>query len=115
MIMQRCKLGAASLAAAAAPGSALADQGDYAHGHGMMWGGGWLHMAFGSIMMILMVAAIVVLVVLALRWLASSGHAPFHPPPASSTRTPLEILKERLARGEIDVAEYEERRRALGE
>lgn len=115
MIMQRCELGVVGMAAVAAPGAALADQGDYTHGPGMMWGGGWLHMAFGSIMMILMVAAIVVLVVLALRWLGSSGHAPSHPPPASATQAPLDILKERLAKGEIEVAEYEERRRALGD
>jgi uncharacterized membrane protein len=30
-------------------------------------------------------------------------------------RTPLDTLKERFARGEIDKAEFEERRRALGE
>jgi putative membrane protein len=30
-------------------------------------------------------------------------------------RTPLDILKERFARGEIDKEEYEERRRTLGE
>jgi putative membrane protein len=33
-------------------------------------------------------------------------------PPA---RTPLDILKERFARGEIDKAEFEDRRRVLGE
>ncbi|WP_201789038.1 SHOCT domain-containing protein [Nitrobacter vulgaris] len=31
------------------------------------------------------------------------------------TQTPLDILKERFARGEIDKAEFEDRRRVLGE
>jgi putative membrane protein len=48
------------------------------------------------------------------RWLGSSEHSPFrHASPGA--RSPLDILKERLARGEIDIAEYEERRRALGD
>jgi len=37
---------------------------------------------------------------------------PHQSPP---TRTPLDILKERFARGEIDKAEFEDRRRVLGE
>jgi putative membrane protein len=84
------------------------------HGPGMMWDGGWGMMLFGPLMMIVFIGAIVVLVVLVIRWLGTSGHFPAGPggPPA---RTPLDILKERLARGEIDVAEFEERRRALGE
>jgi putative membrane protein len=81
----------------------------------MMWGGGILHMLFGLLMMILFVAGIVVLVVLGVRWLGASGHSPFRHQPREGERPALDILKERLARGEIDVAEYEERRRALGE
>ena len=89
---------------------ALAGQDDYRYGPGMMWQGGWAHMAFGSIMMILVVAAIVVIVVVALRWIGGQTH-----PAASKQPTPLDVLKERFARGDIDVAEYEERRKALGE
>ena len=101
------------------PATAQAQQGMpyYGYGPGMMWGdgGGWFHMLFGFLMMLLFVGVIVVLVVLGIRWLGSSGHSPFRHVPGPGARGALDILKERLARGEIDVAEYEERRRALGE
>jgi putative membrane protein len=53
--------------------------------------------------------------VLVVRWLGGSEHSPFRHGPGPGARSSLDILKERLARGEIDVAEFEERRRALGE
>jgi putative membrane protein len=84
------------------------------YGPHMMWGG-WFHMFFGFLMMILFLGIIVVLVVLGVRWLGSSEHSPFRHAPRQGERAALDILKERLARGEIDVAEFEERRRALGE
>jgi len=37
------------------------------------------------------------------------------PPHYPPHRTPVDILKERFARGEIDKNEFEERRRVLGE
>lgn len=100
-------------AVVASPAGALAGGGD-GYGPGMMWDGGMFHMLFGSLMMILFVAAIVLLVILGFRWLGGGQPAPFHHTPGGH-RTALDILKERLARGEIDVAEYEERRKALGD
>jgi putative membrane protein len=89
----------------------------YGYGPGMMWGegGGWFHMLFGFLMMLLFLGVIVVLVVLGVRWLGGSEHSPFRHGPGAGQRSALDILKERLARGEIDVAEYEERKRALGD
>jgi putative membrane protein len=70
-------------------------------------------MFFGPLMMIVVIAAVVAVVVLMVRWLGGSGYgAAPHPSPG---RTPLDILKERFARGEIDKEEFEERRRVLGE
>jgi putative membrane protein len=76
-----------------------------------MWNGGpW--MFFGPLMMIIFFATIVVVAVLVARWLGHPGQGKVrHSPP----RTPLDILKERFARGEIDKEEFEERRRVLGE
>ena len=85
------------------------------YGPHMMWGGGWLHMFFGFLMMLLFLGLIVALVVIGVRWLGSAEHSPFRHGPRPGERSALDILKERLARGEIDVAEFEERRRALGE
>jgi putative membrane protein len=115
-------MGVAGIAAASpvavgllAPTQALADQFGDAYGPHMMWGEGWYGMVFGPLMMVLVLAAAIAVVVLLVRWLGGSGHAgaPQHPAPAG--RAPLDILKERFARGEIDKAEFEERRRVLGE
>jgi putative membrane protein len=71
--------------------------------HPMMWGGGWL----GTILTIVLVAAVVlVLLALARRLSGEAGSTP-------RRDDPLDILKARLARGEIDVEEYERLRRAL--
>ena len=87
-------------------------QGEPYYGHHMMWGDGrW--MFFGPLMMLVFIAAVVAVVILMIRWLGRPDHgtAP-HSPPGG---TPLDILKERFARGEIDSEEFEERRRILGD
>ena len=81
----------------------------YMHSHG--WGDGWGGMILGPLMMIVFLAAVVVLVMVAIRWLGAAGH-----PAAPAGRTgALDVLKDRFARGEIDKDEYEERRRILSE
>jgi len=78
-----------------------------------MWSGGWYGWFFGPIMMIVFIAVAVVVVVLLVRWLGGQAHGgALHSPPG---KTPLDILKERFAKGEIDKEEFEERRRVLGE
>lgn len=54
-----------------------------------------------------------VVVVMLVRWLG--GSLPGGGSNAASVRDPLDFLKERFARGEIDKDEYEERRRVLRE
>jgi putative membrane protein len=79
--------------------------------YGWDWGGG--HMIFGSLMMFLFWGIIIIVIVLAVRWLGSgSSHGT---PPAVSRNKALDILQERFARGEIDKDEFEERKRLLSE
>ena len=93
-----------------------AESGSYACGPYMMdWGaGGYGMMIFGPLFMILVLALVIALAVFLVRWLGGPWHSvqpPFQMPP----RTPLDILRERYARGEIDKAEFEERRSVLGD
>ena len=78
----------------------------------MMWGAGGYGMIFGPLFMILIIAVIIGAAGLIFRgpW---HGAAPQHYPPPG--RPPIDILKERFARGEIDKEEFEDRRRVLGE
>jgi putative membrane protein len=80
--------------------------------HMMWWTAGWYGMIFGPLFMILGLAVVIALVVLFARWLG--GPWSTHYSTLLPTRTALDILKERFARGEIDKDEYEERRRILG-
>lgn len=96
------------------PRLVMAQAGEAYWGPHMMWGG-WFHMFFGFLMMLLFLGVLIGLVVLVVRWLGSSEHSPFRHAARQGERSAVDILKERLARGEIDVAEFEERRRALGE
>jgi putative membrane protein len=85
---------------------------DYGYGPGMMWGWGWSAMVFGPVFMLFLLAAGIAVIVLLVRWLGGPWHSA--PPSHAPGRTALDILKERYARGEIDKAEFEERRRVLG-
>lgn len=86
------------------------------HGYGhMMWAGGQYGMIFGPLVMILVLAVVIATAVLLVRWLGGPGQGAAPHQPAPPVRTPLDILKERFARGEIDKEEFEERRRLLGE
>lgn len=73
--------------------------------HMMWWGGetGWYGMIIGPLFMIVMLG----LLIGAMLFLFFRG-----PPPQNAR--PLDILKERYARGEIDKAEFDERRHTLG-
>jgi len=106
----RLVLIAAIAALAALPALAQADAGRAGYWHDG-WSWGWGHMMFGGFMMVAFWGVIIVLIVLAVRWLGSSsaqGRAD-----STSGKAALDILAERFARGEIDKAEFEERKRSL--
>ena len=69
-----------------------------------MGGFGW-GMGFGWPFMLLFWAGMIVAVVLIIKWLAG--------PTGTPRKTPLDVLKERYARGEIDQKEFEQKKRDL--
>lgn len=77
--------------------------------HMMGWGG--YGMFLGPLFMIVGLAVAIALALILVRW--SGGVR--GPTPSPASKTALDMLKERYARGDIDKAEYEERRAILGE
>lgn len=86
----------------------LADVGGGSGGqyYGHMFGGGMG--VFGVGVMVVFWGGVIVLSVLAVRWITESDVR-------SGNNNALNILRERLAKGEIDIGEFEERRKALEE
>ncbi len=69
-------------------------------------------MFFGPFSGLLFLGVLIALIVLLVRWLSGGGSTGGAGP--SSTKTSLDILRERFARGEIDKDEFEERKKILG-
>ena len=111
--MTRIAVPAIGILAASTAGIPPAAAQQWSYGPYMMTDHGWWGMILGPFMMIALIAIIVVAIALLVRWLGGAGHQ--HPSAQSTGKTPLDILKERFARGEIDKQEFEERRRVLGE
>ncbi len=80
------------------------------------WGefGGW-GMGLGILLMILFWALVILGIVAVVRWLSweSQGRRERAEGARPRDKTPLEIVRERYARGEIDRDEYEQKRRDL--
>ena len=77
------------------------------------WGGSqapWYGMIFGPIMMIVFIVLTVLIIAWALRAFGFGWQSD-----SQGRNTPLDTLKHRFARGEIDRTEYEERRKLLSE
>ena len=91
---------------------ALAQWGDnrgWHMGPGMMggWGMGW----FGGIFMIIFWVLVLAGLVLLIKWLIQSTNRVKSD--AGNSNRALEILKERYARGEIDTAEFEDKKKVI--
>lgn len=102
--------------------SAMAQVGDipgrndaFYHGHDMMWGSsqwGGFGMVLGPVFMVLIVVGIVAGVIYLMRLFGAAGHTVSSH--AGHDRA-LAFLKERYAKGEIDTAEFNERKKLLTE
>jgi putative membrane protein len=68
-----------------------------------MGGWGW-GMGFGGLFMILFWAVIIIGAIVLIRWLIDQS---------KGGRTPLQILQDRYARGELQRDEYEQKKRDL--
>ena len=75
----------------------------------------WYGMVFGPIMMIAVLATIVVVVVLIVRWLGGGSWGPPFHDYRQPSRAALDVLKERFAKGEIEKDEFEEKKRPLSD
>ncbi len=93
-----------------APALAQGSQGYYGPHMWGGWDGGW-GMFIGPIWLILFVAILVGAAVLVVRGFSGTGGSAAGGPAAPNA--PLDILRERFARGEIDKEEFEERKRIL--
>jgi putative membrane protein len=85
----------------------------YYHGPGMMWGGGWLGMLMGLMLIGLLIAGVVYFIRAAIPRLQGKHSQSSQTQLTSNPKTAMDILMERFARGEIDEAEFEMRRRRL--
>src|SRR5690349_6991933 len=127
--MNRLKAFAASGVIALAALPALAQQNPspsgsgpiYEHAH--MWGGGWgWHpgVVLGPFVLLLALSGVVSLILWLVRWYSHGGHHHGYGHGGCphcghrQGRAALDILEERFARGEIDKAEFEEKRKLLG-
>jgi putative membrane protein len=70
--------------------------------------GGW-GMGFGMVFMLLFWVLVILGIAVLIRWLMTQAS----PDRSPREKSPLEILQERYARGEIDHDEYEQKKRDL--
>jgi len=76
----------------------------------------WFGMMMGPFMLVIFIVIAILIIVPLMRWM---GFGPpwWHgqnPPQFPPSRTALDILNERYALGEINKAEYDEKRRDIG-
>ena len=107
-------IGVAATSAMAQVGEISDRNGLNYHGHDVMWGNsqwGGFGMVLGPIFMILIVVGIVAGIIFLLRLFGAVGSGGSH---LAHDRALL-VLKERYAKGEIDSAEFAERKKLLAD
>jgi len=79
------------------------------YGMGWGWGYGWFGLIFMAVFWILVIVGLVYLI----RWLAHGARSDRSGYHGSSGQRAIDILKERYARGEIDKAEFDAKKKDL--
>ncbi len=75
----------------------------------------WIEMIFGAIVMIAALVTVIVVVWMIVLWLGGAPVWSRFQDDQIPSRTALDMLKERFAKGEINAEEFEEQRRLLGD
>lgn len=106
--MSRITIGVSAVALGLATMPVLS-QGHVGYGHDHMWGGsGWV---LGPIFMILILAAVAAVVIVVIKVMADKSH---NQKAVDNADDPVDILRIRYAKGEIDQEEFERRMKTLG-
>jgi putative membrane protein len=77
-------------------------------------GGFGIFFLVSAVLSIAFTIGVIVLIAMAIRWLMRQNPKDRYAGEATSGDTALDMLRQRYARGEIDAAEFEERKRTLG-
>ena len=72
------------------------------------WGMGWI--GLGIVHMVLFWGVVIVVIVMLVRWLSGESGTGS---PSPAAKTPMDILRERYARGDVDHADFDRMRRDL--
>lgn len=108
------KLFAFTTAALVASLPAYASPGDGRGYYGHMWGGGgYGHSFFGGMFMLLFWGALIVITILAVKWFTDRENGSTRR--GKTGESAEQILRDRLAKGEIEPEEYRERMKTLRE
>jgi putative membrane protein len=79
-----------------------------------MFNGFFGEFALIAVLNTLFLILVIVAVLVGIRWLMRQSNSDRRPPDGPPDDTALELLRQRYARGEIDAAGFEERKRTLG-
>jgi len=107
-MLATCLVGLAALVSNAAWADPVGNE--YGPAFGMhMYDSGWHGLLMGPLMMIAFVVVTVIAVLLIIRWMGASNATTETGP----VQSPVDVLRERFAKGDIDESEFHQRMKVL--